>query len=146
MEQLLSTEIRQIYSDFLKWEWSEPEDFMRKYGPQENPEDWNRLGNLFSIYERIGVLYKEGVFNINMLFDMAGTGPIRVWEKFEPFADYYRLNYEVGVKGMWWEYFEYLAYALLEVREIDRKHFEQRYQRRKHIRAKYGKTIPEYNR
>jgi hypothetical protein len=125
--------------------WDTPEDFMKKYGPNEAPEKWMQLMKLFSIYEKIGILYKEDVFDIEILWDMMGGFIIRAWEKFESFADYYRVNYEGGVKGQLWEYFEDLAYALMEIREIDRKNYSQRYQQRKQTRAKYGKTIPEYN-
>jgi len=88
---------------------------------------------------------KEGVIDLALMYDMMGTIPMREWERFESVIDYLRVNYEQGVKGMLFEYFEDLAYALMEYREIDRKNFEHRYQRRKQTRAKYGKTIPTYN-
>ena len=98
-----------------------------------------------AIYEKMGILLKEGVFDIQLMFDMVGSSPIRLWEKLEPIIDYYRINYESGVKGMQFEYFEDFAYAFMEASDKDRENFNQRYQRRKQTRAKYGKTIPLYN-
>ena len=146
MDQLSTEEIWSIWREIDdKMEWDTPEDFMKKYGPIEAPDKWHRLMKLFVIYERIGILYKEGVFDIEMLHDMIGGSVIRQWNKFESIIDYYRINFEAGVKGQLFEYFEDFAYALIEMREIDRKNYSQRYQRRKQTRAKYGKSIPVYN-
>ena len=128
-----------------EWKWENPEDFIKKYGLFDASSESRKLVPLLSIYERMGILMKEGVLNIEIMYDMVGGNPIRLWEKIEPIADYYRIHHEMGVKGMMWEYFEDFAYALMEVRDKDREKFNKRYQKRKQTRAKYGKTIPEYN-
>ena len=143
VDKLSSTEIVSYSRDIRNWEWEDPEDFYQNYW--NNPEEAEKLRQVFALYERIGILLKEGVIDLALIYDMVGTGPLREWEKFESVLDYIRVNYEQGVKGMIFEYFEDLAYGLLEYRDVDRKKFEQRYQRRKQTRAKYGKTIPEYN-
>jgi hypothetical protein len=134
-----------IWDEIQKWRWETPEEFMQKYGPVETPVEWYKFRKLFGIYENMGILLKEGVFEIEMLYDWAGGMPIRLWEKYENIVDYYRVNYEEGVKGMLFEYYEDLVYALKEVQAVDKANFAERYERRKQTRAKYGKTIPEYN-
>jgi hypothetical protein len=145
IEKLSSPEIITASREIQKWEWKDSEDFINKYWYPDNPEKAESLRICFALYERIGILLKEGVIDLPMLYDMIGGIPIREWERFESVIDYIRVNYEEGVKGMLFEYFEDLVYALMEHREIDRKNFVQRYQRRKQTRAKYGKTIPEFN-
>ena len=134
------------YEVINEWSWETPEDFFKKYGhPYDPNSELEKLVPLLAIYERMGILLKEGLFDIEMMYDMVGGTPIRLWEKLEPIADYWRTRYETGVKGMMWEYFEDFAYAFMEVRDRDREKYNQRFQRRKQTRAKYGKTIPEYN-
>ena len=141
----LTPELWSLGNEFVtEWKWETPEDFIEKYGLFDSSSEFQKLTPLLALYERMGILLKEGVIDIEMMYDMVGGYPIRFWEKFEPIADYYRINYESGVKGMQWEYFEDFAYALMDVRDIDRDKFNQRYQKRKQKRSKYGKSIPVY--
>ena len=143
----ITTEMWTIHQKVLReWTWETPKDFYTKYGyPFEpNTEFW-KLSQLLTVYESMGVLLNKGVFEIQLMYDMVGPNPYYLWEKLEPIIDDFRLNHEGGIKGQTFEYFEDYAYAIRDAYGKDHDNFNQRYLRRKQTRAKYGKTMPEYN-
>ena len=128
-----------------EWSWNNYDDFMQKYGPEANPDEWWKFITLAGLFEQMGVLAKEGSVNVQIIYDWIGSYPIRLWDKFEEIIDGYRIEREAPPKGMWMEYFEDLVYMLREIRVEDIRDLDNRLKRRKTQRQEIGRTMPDYS-
>jgi hypothetical protein len=126
------------------WSWDDYEDFMRKYGPDQSPEEWQKFFSIAGLFERTGILAKEGTVNLQIIYDNMGGSPIRFWDKFEQIIDMQRIVAEKPPKGMWLEYFEDLVYMLRDIRADDIRDLDNRLRRRRIQREKLGRTMPDY--
>lgn len=127
------------------WSWDDFDDFMRKYGPDQSPEEWQKFGSIAGLFERMGILAKEGSVNLQIIYDNMGGSPIRFWDKFEEIIDMQRIELEKPPKGMWLEYFEDLVFVLRDIRADDIRDLDNRLMRRRIQREKLGRTMPEYS-
>jgi hypothetical protein len=127
------------------WGWEDYDDFTRKYGLDHSPEEWQKFTSIAGMFERMGILAKEGVVNLGMIYDNWGPAPIRFWDKFEKIIDRQRTELEHPPKGMWLEYFEDLVYMLREIRADDIRDLDNRLARRRTQRQKLGRTMPDYS-
>ena len=131
---------------FNNWSWKDYNDFMEKYGPDTNPEKWKVLMSVTAIFEEMGVLATHGSIDIQLVYDMMASYPIRLWDKIEPIIDEYRIEEEHPPKGQFMEYFEELTYMLRDIRAKDIEDFKNRLNRRKQRREQLGRPMPDYNR
>jgi hypothetical protein len=129
-----------------EWSWTDYNDFMQKYGPDSNPDKWITFLSVFRLFEQLGVLAKHGSISAELMFDLIASGPVYLFDKYEEIIDGYRREKEVPPKGQFMEYFEDLTNTLRDLKVRDVKDFEKRIQRRKTLREKHGKTMPDYNR
>jgi len=138
-------EFRAAYQEILEqWSWTDFDDFMRKYGPDGNPEAYKKLMRITSYYERLGMLVRDGLISPQLVYHWMGSTPVNFWEKIEPYMDGYRENIEPGLKGQWGEWFEDLTYALREESEKDRIDLAERLARKKKLREALGRKTPSY--
>jgi len=127
------------------WSWEDYDDFMMKYGPDNSPEEWQKFVSIADLFERMGILAKEGSVNLQIIYDHMGGSPIRFWDKFEEIIDMQRIELEKPPKGMWMEYTEDLVYMLRDIRADDIRDLDNRLRRRRIQREKLGRTMPDYN-
>lgn len=132
----------EIYGE---WSWDDYDDFMRKYGPESNPEEWMKFRSIAGLYEQMGVLAKHGSVDVKLIYDLVAGYPIRFWDKFEDIIDGYRVEREAPPKGMWFEYFEDFVYMLRDVRADDIRDLDNRLRRRRLRRQELGRTMPDYS-
>jgi hypothetical protein len=128
-----------------EWSWTDYEDFMRKYGPDANPEEWSKFMAITGLYETMGVLATHGSVNVKLMYDLQSGYPIRLWDKYEEIIDGYRIEKEDPPKGQWLEYFEDLVYMFRDIRAHDIDDLDDRLKRRRIQRQKLGKTMPDYS-
>jgi len=138
--------LRNVWNEiYYDWSWRDYEDFMRKYGPESNPEEWLKFMSIFEIYEQMGVLAKHGSVGMHLIYDLMAGYPIRLWDKYEDIIDGLRIEWEDPPKGMFMEYFEDLVYMLRDIRADDIRDLDNRLMRRRILREKLGRTIPDYS-
>jgi len=131
-----SDEYLSTFEEILfKWEWTDFEDFMNKYGPQEEPEKWSRFRKTCRLWEMIGIYYLDNLINLEYVYQVFGSQPIQLWEKIEPVVLEYRERYETPPKGMMYEFFEDLYFSMRDLREKDRMDFAHRLEKREKKRA-----------
>jgi len=139
MKTTLETRQAQLFTDFTKqmigdywknheeirndWSWKNYDDFDEKYGGKKNPEMWNKWLTTLGMYEEMGILFKNGVFDVEMMFDQIGGYTISLWEKYEPVLFEYRLR--TGGNGQM-EYFEDLYYHMKELNKLDDDRYKER--------------------
>jgi len=87
-------------------EWTDYEDFEKKYGSNNNPVAYAQRTTAWSRMNTIGIMVKDKLVDENMVYDAMGASLIIAWEKWEPIFVENRVRY-MGPNFM--EQFEYLA-------------------------------------
>jgi hypothetical protein len=123
-----------------EWSFTDFDDFWRKYGRDNNPDQWIKYRRIAYYYEHIGILLKEDLIDPKLIYDFDLT-PIRFWEKFEPAIRGFRERFEPPPKGQTAEWIEDMYYVLKKIQIEDRKDVPARVARRKQIRDTLNKTM-----
>ena len=84
---------------WLAWEWTDFDDFMTRYGPEENPEDHASWDRMIYYFEGIGLMVKQGLVNPDTVFELLGLVTLFLWDKYHPLLLQMREN--VGVPTVW---------------------------------------------
>jgi hypothetical protein len=119
----------------IKWQWTDYDDFISKYGPDANPDEWLNLMYTLYPFEQLGILMKQGVFDPPMMYHQLGSFIIGLWEKVEPVLNEYRKRNDAGKLN---EYTEDFYYVMKEMHSKDKAAYRDRYvdrmKRRKALR------------
>jgi hypothetical protein len=94
------------------WEWTDYDDFMEKYGPENNIDafaDWTSVGLYI---DGLGSQVKRGLIDVGQVDDLISGVIIRYWEKREQFTRELRerMNYP--------QYGEYVEYLYNQIKPI----------------------------
>jgi hypothetical protein len=120
-----------------KWSWTDYEDFMKKYGPDTNPEAWNKFQHQLAHWSLQGIMVRDGLLSAEKLWSWWGWVPRSMWEKFEPVILGYRARSERSPIGGLHGNFEDLYYSM----EEEGRKFNEDLQRKLLIRADRRKTL-----
>jgi hypothetical protein len=159
MKQTLETRQTQLFMDYSKriiapefqdtmreliqkWSWTNFDDFMHKYGPDDNPEAWRRLWEVCYTYEHIGLLVRRELIDPKFLYEFDGPFFIYYWEKFESIWMEYRERYESPPKGEMCEWQEDLYYVLKVIQRENHGDLPSRVARRVALREVMRKQSP----
>ncbi len=99
--------------EIRSWDWDDPEDFWRKYGP-ENHMEYSKWNSVSGFLEGIGVLIKRGYIDPYLVDDLMSMSAISYWERFGEVITYGRNRYN------WpqlWEHCEYLYDQIKQIAE-----------------------------
>jgi len=93
----------QLYSQYYNKDWLEslrkttyemrfkdPIEFVKKYGPEANPEAYKGFDMLSHYFEGAGVMVKRGLIDPSMVSDLLAEEFIDYWEKYSPIFIEYR--------------------------------------------------------
>lgn len=97
--------------DLLAMEWNDFEDFKSKYDHRANPENARTRLAMWNRFETIGLLYREGLLDLNTLYGGIGGVLQVIWFKFKPIIEVYRKT-EYDAEA--YTDFEHLAERVLE--------------------------------
>ena len=114
MQQLYSEEGVRRELDCYMMQWTDFEDFKRKYDSTVNPESYSKRMSLWYMYDMMGYLYKSGLIDLNTVANVGGSFPFWDWFRFKPIVEGYRKD-AFGPRGF--SNWEHLAEAVLRVRE-----------------------------
>jgi hypothetical protein len=92
--------------DLLAMEWTDFEDFKTKYDHRADPENARMRIAVWNRFETIGMLCKEGLLDVNTLYNVVGGVLQVIWFKFKPIIEMYR---ETEYDKEAYSHFEYLA-------------------------------------
>jgi hypothetical protein len=95
-------------TEIMNMQWSDFEDFKKKYDSSVDPQIYAKRLSLWASYDSIGRMYRQGTINLDYIGSASGLVMVLAWLKFKPII--------VGYRG--WEYpndafsdFEYIANA-----------------------------------
>ncbi len=97
------------------------DDYVAKYGPQANPDEYILHSRVETYLEGIGVLVKRGLIDPSFVDDLMSSAITTFWEKFGPSWLEYRVRMNHPQRG---EYVEYLYNQIKPI--VDSQHPELR--------------------
>jgi hypothetical protein len=114
MQQMQSEESVRRFIDCIGMQWSDFDDFKKKYDSRVNPENFAKRVSLWAQCDSIGYLYKANLIDIDTVFNIGGRTVETVWTKFKPIIEGYRGN---DFTANQYCNFEYLAEAVINMRK-----------------------------
>jgi hypothetical protein len=115
LQSFVSREGLRLLEDLWLMEWSDFDDFVRKYDSTVNPDNLAIRTSVFIQCEVLGLQYRTGVIDLDTLFSVCNVNIPQLWVKFKPVIEEYRKR---GVYSkIEFENFEYLAGELTKLME-----------------------------
>jgi hypothetical protein len=117
--KVISTEENQrTWAELLNAEFTDYEDYMKKYDSSINPEHYGKRGSIWWNYNAIGFLLKKGHISIDVVYDLIATQAVLLWNKWEKVILKVRENQEI--QG----YFTGFKYLVKETMKYQKEHPE----------------------
>ena len=109
-EKLGSKEFLSDWNQLGQLQWTDIDDYMKKYDSAVNPEVWARRLHVWTEFENLGYMLRQGLVDAELIAASFGTISILVWGKWWPVIKHYRetesgpnylSNFEYLAKEMW---------------------------------------------
>jgi len=114
MHPFMTIEGMKHYHDLSIMNWSDLEDYERKYDSSVNPDNFAKRMAMWNLCENFGMLYREGLIDLKTL-DSGSSGMIQsLWHKFKPVIEMLRVT---SYPSHFLENFEYVAGQLDDFHE-----------------------------
>ncbi|ONI47557.1 hypothetical protein AN643_04305 [Candidatus Epulonipiscioides saccharophilum] len=109
---------KQWYKTAFLDEWESYEDYLNKYGPENDFESYAEHGSIYQFYDGIGFLLKKKIIDLSYIDDNLRHSILLIWDRHESIinGNRRRLN-----RPHLWKHFEYLVN---EIQEYHEKHTE----------------------
>jgi hypothetical protein len=114
MQTFNTVENFKIQGELLNMEWKDYDDFEKKYGSDNNLDNYGKRMFFFYTFESMGKLLKEGLVDSETLYGVIGITVMTLWIKFLPTIAENRRRY-TGRTG--WQDFEYLYNELVKIKK-----------------------------
>jgi hypothetical protein len=112
-DEINSLENWKIAWELLGMEWTDWEDFERKYGSDYNLDNFAMRNSAWNGYDLFSAMLRDGLVDAETLYNSVTTGPFMLWAKLEDVIREQRRRY-VGVDYL--ANFEYLAKEMLRIK------------------------------
>ena len=106
-----SIEFRRQWYSTSSWTWSSHEEFLSKYGAENNVEAFSVLHSVLGFFEGVGMLVKRGDIDIEMVEDLLDIPAVIVWNRFKDFV------YGSREKRDWPQLFSNFEYLINQIEE-----------------------------
>jgi hypothetical protein len=114
LQAMFSEEGLKRHISLLNMEWSDWDDFQKKYDSKVNEENYVKRTVFVTTVNYVGYLVKEGLLDVGSVYEICGEAIMDNWLKFKPI--YYKYV-EVGGYGRdIFENFEYLAEVMIRMK------------------------------
>lgn len=94
-------------------EWSDYEDFLKKYDSHVNPKFAAKRLSIWNLYDNIGHQYKMGLLDVETVYSVCSIHATNMWIKYEPIIEEYRKT-DYGRDA--YLDFEYLAQEMAKIK------------------------------
>jgi hypothetical protein len=108
-----SVEGQKIWMELLNMKWSSYDDFEKKYGSDNNIDNFAKRQSTWNLYNILGKQLKAGILDGETIYNVSASGPIWTWAKFKLILEENKRRY-TG-KGSW-DGFEYLVNEMMRMR------------------------------
>lgn len=111
-EKWVSEDFLRHFVKTYEWEFDNYEDWLKKYGPKNNPEAWLSYALIETFFEGVGVLVKRGFLDVSIVDDFMSSDLESYWLRMKPVVDGFRST-EIPT---WAEHTEYLYNEVMKIR------------------------------
>jgi hypothetical protein len=101
-------------NELYSMEWDDYDDFERKYGSENNPENYGLRYSTWARIHGVGLLVKAGLIDVGTVHDLMRTTILWQWGKFGDIIIRHREEYDIGNL---FEGFEFLANVMMKETE-----------------------------
>jgi len=114
LQPFMTEEGNRLFIDLWGMEWSNLEDYKKKYDHRTNPESYAKRAAVWNRCNSVGMLYRQGLLDLETLY--AGSGGIIevIWRKYKPVIEMYRVT---DMDKSAYEHWEYLADEMIALRQ-----------------------------
>ena len=112
-QRMSSPEYCSDWAKILNYEWDSFEDFELKYGSDGHPELFGRVASICRGFDGLGFLVKEGLLDVDKVYELLGLAVILQWEKFGEYIKQSRVHFNTH---NWMKGFEYIADQTYSIR------------------------------
>jgi hypothetical protein len=111
---LISTQMSQLNGELWAMQWSDIEDFKKKYDSSVNPDNYAKRFQMWSTYDLVGYLLKRGLVDLETIYAVNHFVIVGHWVKFRQIIEYFRRE-SAGKDYL--SYWEYAAKLLAKYKE-----------------------------
>jgi hypothetical protein len=90
--RVIDAEYRRYFSDIMVWEWSDYDDWERKY--YENRDEWAKLLHVLTVQGLVGLLLERKQIDLGLVSDVMRVPTIRMWDRIEPIIEEFRVRWD----------------------------------------------------
>jgi len=113
-EQQTSYEWMNDYIELLECEWTDYDDFLRKYDSAVNRDNYIKRYKLWGFMDGIGYHLHQGLIDIDSVYHLTqALGANMQWRKWKSVIEEHRRRYN---NPDWWIWFEYLNDEITKMR------------------------------
>ena len=107
-----SVEGQKVWMELLNMKWKDYDDFEKKYGSDNNIDNYAKRQSVWNVYNNVGKLLKAGLLDRDTIYNVSSTAPVWMWTKFKPIVEEHRKRY-TGKDSQ--TGFEYVAGEMLKM-------------------------------
>jgi hypothetical protein len=86
----LSEEWQQRYFEVMSMQWTDFDDFKRKYDSIVSPQSYVKRNSILVQYDNLGRQYRSGVIDLDAFGSVSAFALVLTWLKFKPIIEGYR--------------------------------------------------------
>ena len=101
--EMSSSEFLNFWIIMLQWEWTDYDDFERKYGSVNQPELFGPRYHVWKMFDVLGWLVESGVVGIEDVNALMSQSLLWSWTKFESIIREWRRLYNMPDAFIYWE-------------------------------------------
>ena len=101
------------YNEIMAMQWDDYDDYISKYGIENNPDSWRKRVRIWRQMNVNGLLVRGELIDVRAMVDYIGYGSIDMWRKFKDIIEETRKSYD---NPQMLSGFEYLAGELEKYR------------------------------
>jgi len=83
------------YNEIMDMKWDSYDDFVSKYGVENNPDAYRMRRRMWQIMHRNGLLVRDGLIDVRALVDYTSGGSLYMWRKFKDIIEEIRRLYDM---------------------------------------------------
>jgi len=118
-DRATSKEWLKDFSELLESEWTDYDDYRRKYIATQNSDFYAKRYAMWEYLDGVGYLLHENLIDRESLYSLSqGMGAVVMWRKWKTIVEEQRKAYDYPD---WWVWFEYLAEEMSKMR-VERGH------------------------
>ncbi len=106
-------DIFRLWYEIREYQFADYDEFMDKYGPESNPDAYNKMVKILWLFTEMGTLVHRGYITIDDVSHLVSNNPILAWEKYGPIIEISRVK---RYSKFTYATFEYLAKMMIERR------------------------------